>query len=165
MDGRFADAVVMTTAAYQRAPASAQIAFVHAAALAAAGRARDAVDVTVAIEREAPDDKVTWFSKAVRWGLQGEGEALVMSVTPERRAWASVDPHYTLTLAECHALADRPDEAFDWLELMMRTGATPYPFVSGKDPLLSKLRTDPRWPVFVDRLRVAWERTGSLGSD
>ncbi|MDP2320813.1 MAG: protein kinase [Acidobacteriota bacterium] len=158
MDGRFAEGVVMTTAAYQRAPASGQVALLHAVALAAAGRVGDAVAVTVAIERDAPDDKMTWFSQAVRWGLQGESEALVMSITPERRAWASVDPHYTLTLAECHALAGRPDEAFEWLEQMMRTGATPYPFVSGKDPLLSKLRTDVRWPAFIERLREAWER-------
>ena len=155
MDGRFEEAVSLTTASYARESDSPQGSFIHALALAASGRIADAIDVTEAIERVKPDDSVTWFSSAVKWALRGEGETLAASITPQRRAWASSDPHYTLTLAECFAVAGRPDEAFEWLEHMMRTGAAPYRFIAEKDPLLSRIRGDARWPEFVARLKNA----------
>ncbi len=155
IDGRFEQAVSMTASAYARESDSPQGAFIHALALAAAGRVADAIDVTEAIERAKPDDKVTWFSSAVKWALRGEGDTLAASLTPERKAWASADPHYTLTLAECFAVAGRPDEAFEWLELMMRTGVAPYRFIAEKDPLLSRIRGDARWPAFAARLKNA----------
>jgi hypothetical protein len=82
-------------------------------------------------------------------GLQLAGEAatgrvaesLAASTTAERKAWASADPQYCLMLAECYALADRPDDAFEWLESLVRTSALPYPFLSMIDPFLTKLRT------------------------
>ena len=112
--------------------------------------------MTVAtIEAAQPDDKVTWFSSAAGWALRGEGERLAASVTPERLAWASADPHYTLSLAECFALAGRNDETFEWLERMVRTGAAPYRFVAEKDPFFSRVRQDPRWPALMSRLKLA----------
>jgi len=154
MDGRFEQAVSMTAASFARAPDSPQTAFIHALALAAAGRVADALDVTEAIERAAPGEKVTWFASAVKWALGGEGDTLAASITPERRAWASADPHYTLTLSECFAVAGRADEAFEWLDHMLRTGATPYRFIVEKDPLLSRIRGDARWAGVVERLRA-----------
>ena len=153
MDGRFEEAVAMTSTSFARAPDNPQVAFIHALALAAAGRVSDAIDVTEAIERARPDDKVTWFSSAVKWALRGEGDTLAASITPERRAWATADPHYTLTLAECFAVAGRADEAFEWLDHMLRTGVAPVRFIAEKDPLLSRIRGDARWPDFVARLR------------
>lgn len=110
-----------------------------------------------------PDDKVTWFARAAGWALRGEGEALAASVTPERLAWASADPHYTLSLAECFALAGRHDDAFDWLERMMRTGAAPYRFIAEKDPLLARLRGHSRWPALMARLKQASEQVDFTG--
>jgi serine/threonine protein kinase/thioredoxin-like negative regulator of GroEL len=158
MDGRFDQALSMTAASWARAPDNPQVAFIHALALAAAGRVSEALDVTDAIERATPDDKLTWFSTAVKWALRGEGDTLAASITPERKAWASADPHYTLTLAECFAVAGRPDEAFEWLGHMMRTGAAPYRFVTGKDPLLSRIRGDARWSDLAARLKRAAEQ-------
>jgi len=158
MDGEFEQAVVHTSIAYERASDSPQIVFIHALVLAALGRVADALAVVDAIERAMPDDKVTWLSRAAGWALRGEGEQLAESVTPERLAWASADPHYTLTLAECFALAGRYDDAFDWLERMMRTGAAPYRFIAQKDPFLSPLRQHARWPPLVARLKQASEQ-------
>ena len=157
IDGRFEEALSMTAASFVREPDNPQVAFIHTVALAAAGRVSDAIDVAQAIERAKPDDKVTWFSSAMKWALRGEGEKLAASITLERKAWASADPHYTLTLAECFAVAGRPDEAFEWLEYMLRTGAAPYRFIAEKDPLLSRIRGDARWPDLVARLKRAAE--------
>ena len=157
IDGRFEQALSMTAASSARAPDNPQVAFMHTVALAAAGRVSDAIAVTEAIERAKPDDEVTWFSSAMKWALRGEGEKLTASITLERKAWASADPHYALTLAECFAVGGRPDEAFEWLEYMLRTGAAPYRFIAEKDPLLSRIRGDARWPDLVARLKRAAE--------
>lgn len=161
MDGNFDLAAARTSIAYGRATDNPQIAFMHALALAASGRVADALAVVDAIERALPDDKVTWLSRAAGWALRGEGGQLEASVTPERLAWASADPHYTLTLAECFALAGRHDDAFDWLERMLRTGAAPYPFIAEKDPFLSQLRQHSRWPALMARLKQASEQVDS----
>jgi serine/threonine protein kinase len=158
MDGRFDEAVRILDKSHQRAPDMPQVAFIYALALAAAGRVNEALNVVNTIEKTQPADKVTWFTRAAGWALRGESDALAASVTPELEAWASADPHYSLTLAECFAVAGRPDEAFDWLERMLRTGAAPYRFIAGKDPLLSRVRHDPRWPDFVARLKRAAEQ-------
>jgi TolB-like protein len=161
MDGNFELAAARTSIAYGRATDNPQIAFMHALALAASGRLADALAVVDAIERALPDDKVTWLSRAAGWALRGQGGQLEASVTPERLAWASADPHYTLTLAECFALAGRHDDAFDWLERMLRTGAAPYPFIAEKDPFLSPLRQHSRWPALMARLKQASEQMDS----
>ena len=155
MDGRFEQAIVRTGEAHRRAPTNPQLAFIHTLALAAAGRVADALVTVATIEEAQPDDKVTWFSSAAGWALRGEGERLAESVTPDRLAWASADPHYTLSLAQCFALAGRSDEAFDWLERMVRTGAAPYRFIAEKDPFFARVRQDPRWPALISGLKAA----------
>ena len=140
INGCFEQALSMAAASSARAPDNPQVAF-----------------IPEAIERAKPDDEVTWFSSAMKWALRGEGEKLAASITLERKAWASADPHYTLTLAECFAVGGRADEAFEWLEYMLRTGAAPYRFIAKKDPLLSRIRGDARWPDLVERLKRAAE--------
>ena len=74
------------------------------------------------------------------------------------------NPRSCLMLAECYALTDRADDAFEWLESLVRTSALPYPFLSSMDPFLTKLRTDPRWDPFISRMRAEWERNGIADS-
>ncbi|MEX2271847.1 MAG: protein kinase [Vicinamibacterales bacterium] len=161
LDGRFDDALSVSMRAYDAHRLNPIVAVMHVEILASAGRVHEAIAVAEAMERDLPDDKLTWFLQALKWGLQGEGERLVQSVTPERRAWAAADPQYTLTLANAHALAGRPDEAFEWLDAMLRTGAVPYRFIATVNPLLSKLRADPRWPAFLERMRAARAGVGA----
>ena len=164
MDGNFEMAVRIFGRAHSTSPLNAPLAAMYVQTLAAAGRVAESLAVADAIARNRPDDMWTWFAQAFASALRGEGGALAASTTAERKAWASADPQYCLMLAECYALTDRADDAFEWLESLVRTSALPYPFLSSIDPFLTKLRTDPRWDPFISRMRAEWEESGIADS-
>jgi serine/threonine protein kinase len=156
VEGRFHEAPAFGQRAMSLAPKNGPIALVYAQTLAGAGRTGEAIALCGSVE-QGSDALLNWVCGSFRMALQGDATSLAAALTLERRAWASGDPQYSLILAESFALANRPDDAFDWLELLLKTGATPYPFLASGDPFLWRIRSDARWPEYIARVQRAWE--------
>lgn len=69
--------------------------------------------------------------------------------------------HTTYVIASAYALMDEPDLAMKWLNYTAENG---YPNLTWfeRDPNLDKLRKDPRFIQFLDRLRPQFERLKTL---
>jgi tetratricopeptide (TPR) repeat protein len=158
MSGRFEEAAQSGTSDYERWSGIPAFVTLYVQALASAGRVSEAIRVARELERTRPSDQWTWFSQSFRWALQGDGASLLASLTVERRQWVVRDAQYSHMLAQAFALSGHPDQAFEWLEVMLSLEAAPYPYLSTLDPLLSRLRPDPRWAPFIARVKARWEQ-------
>jgi TolB-like protein len=69
--------------------------------------------------------------------------------------------HTTYNIASAYALMDEPDLAMKWLEYTAENG---YPNLTWfeRDPNLDKLRTNPRFIEFLEKLRPQFERLKAL---
>jgi TolB-like protein/class 3 adenylate cyclase/Tfp pilus assembly protein PilF len=69
--------------------------------------------------------------------------------------------HTTHAIASACALMDEPDLAMKWLDYTAENG---YPDLTWfeRDPILAKLRDDPRFIEFLDKLRPRFERLKAL---
>src|SRR6266403_290128 len=69
--------------------------------------------------------------------------------------------HTTYVIASAYALMDEPDSAMKWLAYTAENG---YPNLTWfeRDPNLDKLRKDPRFIEFLDRLRPRFEQLKTL---
>ena len=153
MNGSFAAACQGLKRAYELEPDNDATNLMYAQALAAAGRVDESVALIERRERERPTDQWTRLCRMFRLGLQGDGDGIDATLTPELRGWCAQDPQYCLIVAECYALAGRNDDAFDWLEKVMATGAAPYTFVEHNDVFLARLRGDLRWAPVIARMK------------
>lgn len=158
LEGRFDDAVRFAQSAHALMPKVNLLRVTTAQALAASGRVAEATAVCGSAEEDDTDASWLWVCRAFGRALRGESDLLLDRVSPADRAWAKADPQACLTLAECGAMAGRADLAFEHLEAMLATGAVPYEFLASLDPLLARVRTDPRWPDYITRVRQGWER-------
>ena len=75
-------------------------------------------------------------------------------------AWAGKiwgDFQYTHVMAQAQAVLGRTDEAVRWLERATERGFLDAPFLE-IDPLLDRIREDPRCVALMRRVRATWER-------
>jgi tetratricopeptide (TPR) repeat protein len=68
------------------------------------------------------------------------------------------DHHVTYSMAAAYAQLDMPDEAVTWLRESRNRGFPCYPWFE-RDPLLSKLKKQPAYQLFLDDFRQSWETT------
>jgi tetratricopeptide (TPR) repeat protein len=87
-------------------------------------------------------------------GEAAEAKQLIDAI----RAGSYMDHHVAYSLGAAYAQLDMPDEALLWLRKSQKDGFPCYPWFT-LDPLLSKLKDQPGFQVFLDDLRQTWETT------
>jgi non-specific serine/threonine protein kinase len=60
-------------------------------------------------------------------------------------------------VAEAYVLLDEREEAINWVEIAVNHGFIHYPFLSQYNPLLTKLRGEPRFKKLMERVKYEWE--------
>ncbi len=153
MNGSFDVACQGMKRAYELEPDNDATNLMYAQALAAAGRVDESVALIERRERERPTDQWTRLCRMFRLGLQRDADGIDATLTPELRGWCGQDPQYCLIVAESYALAGRNDDAFEWLDKVMATGASPYTFVEHNDVFLTRVRSDARWTPVIARMK------------
>ncbi len=79
----------------------------------------------------------------------------LMSAELESQLWS--DFQYTHVMAQAQAALGRPKEAVRWLTRASERGLINYPFLSGRDPLIGRIRGDHDLESLLERIREAWE--------
>jgi eukaryotic-like serine/threonine-protein kinase len=87
-------------------------------------------------------------------GNSAEAKQLIDAI----RAGSYMDHHVAYSLGAAYAQLEMPDEALLWLRKSQKDGFPCYPWFT-LDPLLSKLKDQPGFQVFLDDLRQTWETT------
>jgi serine/threonine protein kinase/tetratricopeptide (TPR) repeat protein len=124
------------------------------------GSIGDIERMTRLVEREVPDPlahPLHTLTHILKHALLGDAAAANALATPEWEAKVWSDFQYTYATAQAHALLGQNDEALRWLERSISRGFLCYPFISERDPLLARLRADPRFQELMGRLRQQWE--------
>lgn len=88
-------------------------------------------------------------------GDHRQAEALIRAVVKEG---GYMDHHVAYSLGAAYAQLGRPAEAADWLTKAIETGFPCYPWFE-RDPLLDRVRKDPRVSRLLVKLRESWEAT------
>ncbi|MGQ0735509.1 MAG: tetratricopeptide repeat protein, partial [Acidobacteriota bacterium] len=158
MQGRFEQSLPHLKRSLELEPTNQFASIFSAQALGALGRIGEAVATIEQVEGARPDEKWTWLSQVVKWGLQRNLNVLRTSLTPDRRAWCRTDIHYCLLLAEAFAQAGSPDDAFEWLDIGVARGLWAYDYLSRVSPFLVPLHGDPRWQPLMAHVRQLREQ-------
>ena len=108
------------------------------------------------IEKEAPDTQYSRLFVQLRYSLQGE-KSKAKSLHPDLEKWARKDSSYSYTIAQCFALVEDKESAFEWLETSINLGGINYPFLNEYDPLIENLRCEPRFKKLMERVKHEWE--------
>ena len=75
---------------------------------------------------------------------------------------ARADQDAAYRLAGVYALAERTDEAIEWLELSISMGNENYPWVA-TNPNWESMREEPRFKAIVEELKARWEKLSEPG--
>ena len=86
-------------------------------------------------------------------GDHRQAEALIREVV---REGGYMDHHVAYSLGAAYAQLGRPGEAADWLAKAVETGFPCYPWFE-RDPLLDRVRKDPRVSQLLVKLQKTWE--------
>ena len=87
-------------------------------------------------------------------GEAAEAKKLIGAIV----AGSYMDHHVAYSLGAAYAQLDMPDEALRWLNESRQGGFPCYPWFE-RDPLLSRLKDQPGFQVFLDALKQKWETT------
>jgi len=120
-------------------------------------REDEAIKVFDELLHDAPDTFFAQLGNVYKLALSGEREAALEAASDELRAAAREDLQYSWSLAECFAILDDSDQAIEWLENAVAQNFWNYPLLAEHDPLLAKVRDDPRFEELMDRVKELWE--------
>jgi serine/threonine protein kinase/Flp pilus assembly protein TadD len=88
---------------------------------------------------------------------RGESERALELIDERVLEIARADQDVAYRLAGVYALAERPDEAIEWLERSISMGYENYPWVAA-NPNWESMRDDPRFREILEELKGRWER-------
>jgi serine/threonine-protein kinase len=88
---------------------------------------------------------------------RGEQERALALIDDQVIEIARADQDAAYRLAGVYALAERADEAIEWLELSISMGNENYPWVA-TNPNWESLREEPRFKAIVEELKTRWEK-------
>jgi serine/threonine protein kinase len=112
------------------------------------------------VDASAPDPHahpLHTLSHLFKHALVGDAAAAdaLTSADLESQLWS--DFQYTHVMAQAQAALGRPKEAVRWLARSAERGLLNYPFLSGRDPLIGRIRGNQDLESLLERIRWAWE--------
>ena len=131
--------------------------FMHGQVLAMNGRHDEACEVFDGLHQDAPETFFAKLGHCYQCALRGERNATLEAISSDVRETAHTDPQYSWMVSQCYALVGETTKALDWLHRAVGRGFINYPLLSAWDPLLDKVRTDPRFGRLMDGVREQWE--------
>jgi serine/threonine protein kinase/tetratricopeptide (TPR) repeat protein len=132
--------------------------FTLAYTLAATKRTDEALTLLVPIVPTKRSDVVVQSSRFLRLALQNEKGKVPELLSPDFVATMRRDALYSLWVTDFYAMLDDREQTLDWLENAVNRGFINYPYLSGYDPFLTKLRGDARFQEILARVKGEWER-------
>ena len=138
-------------------PKNQMLRLAYAQALTMAGEKDRAIPALDALAADDPGDFFAQLGLALRSGLLADLAGVRANLPDEVAAAASGDMNYAWLVAQAWALAGGVDESLAFLQHAVDHGFINYPMLHRHDPTLVSVRHDPRFPVLLEKARVAWE--------
>jgi serine/threonine-protein kinase len=155
-DGRFGKALnfLQQASTASNSPAEWNLAYAHYYA----GHKQEAEDMLRKIRgnsaRTQRRAQATLASFLAARGAAPEAKQLIDGIL----AGSYMDHHVAYSLGAAYAQLEMPDEALRWLDQSRKDGFKCYPWFA-QDPLLSKLRNQRRFQLFLEDFKRSWEIT------
>jgi hypothetical protein len=122
-----------------------------------AGHVGEAVEVLEPIEKIAAWDLYVQTSRLLRFALKGQRHRVEEVATGKFREAAKRDCVLSCMVAGVYAMLGDREEALYWVETAVDHGFINYLYLSQYDPLLAKLRDEPRFKKLMERVKYEWE--------
>jgi non-specific serine/threonine protein kinase len=122
-----------------------------------AGRVGEAMEVLEPIEKVAAWGLYLEIPRLLRFALKGQRHRVDEVATGKFREAAKRDPVVACIVSGVYAMLYDREEALYWVEAAVDHGFINYPYLSQYDPLLAKLRDDPRFKKLMERVKYEWE--------
>jgi len=157
-EGKFEQARKVLEKLNREFPGDPTIEFAYGLSLAYLGEGDQAGAVFGELAREQPGTMFSVIGLSMKYGFEGNKAEAMSCLDATSQMPSRHDFQYACWLAECYALIDEREAALDWLERDVDLGMVNYPYLNEYDPILAKLRGEPRFQQLMARLKVEWER-------
>ena len=129
----------------------------YSIALAWCGKREAAFSIVDEMVRADPNNTTTKLGLLMKYGFQGNREALLNELTPDiKKRLLSIGGDSYL-VAVFFAMANDKEEALNWLENAVEKNFINYPLMAEKDPFLANIRGEPRFQKLMERVKDEWE--------
>jgi TolB-like protein len=121
------------------------------------GRVGEAKEALEPIEKVTASGLYVEITRLLRFALKGQRHGVDEVATGKFQKAARRDCVVCVMVSGCYALLDDREEALDWVETAVDHGFVNYPYLSQYDPLLARLRDEPRFKKLMERVKYEWE--------
>jgi DNA-binding winged helix-turn-helix (wHTH) protein/Tfp pilus assembly protein PilF len=114
------------------------------------------------LDRLRPDDRRSFRNRAVEallLALEGKRDEAARAMDIEVLKYIELNPLFTLTGAEFHAVMGNKPQALEWLERAVRYGDERAQWFA-RDPALESIRGEPRFQQILDSIATRWADSG-----
>lgn len=119
------------------------------------GKEADALAQLAEIERRGTGDSFGEWAMLLKRGVQRNLDGFTVSESVQNYWWR--DPELPWFIAGAYARGGNHSEAFTWLERAVDRGWINYPLFAHQDPLLSELRSTPRFDTIMENVKVRFD--------
>jgi serine/threonine protein kinase/tetratricopeptide (TPR) repeat protein len=117
----------------------------------------EALELLEPVEPLGTYDYMVQLCLLLRDALKGDRESFRRNLTSDLVNSVRADAWGACTLAECCCLIGDLESALHWLDRAASWGWFNYPLYARTDPFFEPLRADPRFQVFLERVKDQWE--------
>jgi hypothetical protein len=122
-----------------------------------AGRVAEAMEVLEPIEKVTAWGVYLQIPRLLGFALKAQRHRVDEVATGKFREAAKRDCVVSCMVSGVYAMLGDREEALYWLETAVDHGFINYPYLSQNDPLLAKLKDEPRFKNLMDRVNYEWE--------
>ena len=122
-----------------------------------AGRVGEAMEVLEPIEKVAAWGLYLQIPRLLSFALKGQRHRVDEVATGKFREAAKRDCVVSCMVSGVYAMLGDREEALYWVETAVDHGFINYPYLSQYDPLLARLRDEPRFQKLMERVKREWE--------
>ena len=157
MNGRFEEGSSGARRVIKLAHEVSHLHILAASAIASAGQRGEAVEILEMVGKKLAGTIDESWALFLKYALEGDAERSSAQMTPLLEQGASKLEHCARIIADGYSLIGRNDDALRWIRIAMNRGFTNHPFLAAHDPLLTNVRTDPRFPELMREVKARWE--------
>lgn len=128
----------------------------YGCALARAGRPEPAAVVLRQTYEAFPNAALGQFARFFGCAVSGNRDEALAAATPLVLEASRPQSYLARDVAVSYGLIGENGEALEWLQHTIALGFVNYPFIAERDPLLTPLRSDPRFAAVAEVARQQW---------
>jgi len=122
-----------------------------------AGRLDEAKAALKPYEKMAGPGIYLWLPRIEWLALSGQKQRLDEETSGESAERAKHDSTGSCIVADLYVMLGDYERAITWLETAVDHGFINYPYFSKHDPMLAKLKNEPRFQKLMERVKYEWE--------